>query len=73
MALAIMFPNLDDVMSVLGVVAGLLIAVILPICFYLSILGDEVSSSQRHLCVFIIAFSSVLAIGSLACTFAGFS
>ncbi len=72
-ALAIAFPNLDEVMSILGVVAGLLIAVILPICFYLSILADEVSSRERYLCLFIILFSSVLAVGSLTCTFLGFS
>jgi solute carrier family 32 (vesicular inhibitory amino acid transporter) len=72
-ALAILFPNLDEVMSVLGVVAGLLIAVILPIGFYLSILGDEVSSVEKCLCAFAIVVSSVLAVGSLSCTVVGFS
>ena len=72
-ALAILFPNFHQVMSMLGIVAGLMIAMILPTYFYLSIMKDQVSAVERFLCVCTIVFSGVLAVGALAFTLAGFS
>ena len=57
----------------LGIVAGLMIAMILPTYFYLSIMKDQVSADESLLCVCRIVFSGVLAVGALAFTLAGFS
>ena len=72
-ALAVLFPNLDSVMAVLGVVDGLMIAVILPSYFYLSIMKDEVSLIERVFCIFAMVFSAILAVGCLTATFMGLS
>ncbi len=70
-ALAVLFPNFHEVMSVLGIIAGLMIAVILPAYFYLAIMKDQVSAMERFFCICAIVLSGVLAAGGLASTFAG--
>ena len=67
--LAICLPSLDKAISLMGVVAGLLIAVVLPITFYLSILRSKTTTVEKGSCVSVIIVSAALAVLSLRATF----
>lgn len=59
--LAIVFPDFDRIMALLGSFLCFTICVILPMTFYLKIFGNEVPAWERTMCYILIAISIVLA------------
>ena len=67
--LAILVPDFDRIMSLLGAVACFTICIILPAAFHLKLFGSELSKTQKARDWILIAISSVLAIVSTAFNF----
>jgi len=57
---AIVFPDFDRIMALLGSFLCFTICVILPMTFYLKIFGDEVPTGERWMCYTLITISIIL-------------
>lgn len=60
--LAILVPDFDRIMSLLGSVACFSICIILPLAFHLKIFGKEISGAERAMNWALIVLSTVLAV-----------
>ncbi|KAI9768451.1 MAG: hypothetical protein M1840_004860 [Geoglossum simile] len=60
--IAIIFPSFDRIMALLGSTLCFTICVILPLCFYLKIFGDDVPPKERILDYVLIAICSVMSL-----------
>ena len=67
--LAILVPDFDRIMSLIGSIACFTICIILPCAFHLKLFGKELSSGQKMLDWGLIVFSSILALVSTAFNF----
>lgn len=67
--LAILIPEFDRIMSLLGAVACFTICIILPLAFHLKLFGEELSRWEKARDWTLIAISSVLAVVSTAFNF----
>ena len=67
--LAILVPDFDRIMSLIGAVACFTICIILPCCFHLKLFGPELSRSQKAVDGTLIAVSTALALISTAFNF----
>ncbi|KAF2206365.1 hypothetical protein CERZMDRAFT_72227 [Cercospora zeae-maydis SCOH1-5] len=67
--LAILIPQFDTIMSLLGAVACFTICLILPCAFHLKLFGKELTARQKALDWGLIVVSSVLALVSTAFNF----
>lgn len=67
--LAILIPEFDTIMSLLGAIACFTICLILPCAFHLKLFGNELSYGQKVLDWSIIVVSSILALISTAFNF----
>lgn len=67
--LAILIPQFDTIMSLLGAVACFTICLILPCAFHLKLFGKELTKGQRALDWALIVVSSILAVVSTAFNF----
>lgn len=67
--LAILVPEFDTIMSLLGAVACFTICLIMPCAFHLKLFGKELSKRQKTVDWVIIVVSSILAIVSTAFNF----
>ncbi|KAF2766693.1 vacuolar amino acid transporter-like protein 1 [Teratosphaeria nubilosa] len=67
--LAILIPEFDTIMSLLGAVACFTICIILPCAFHLKLFGKELSATRRALDWALIVVSSVLAVVSTGFNF----
>ncbi|KAH0566414.1 hypothetical protein GP486_000197 [Trichoglossum hirsutum] len=61
-AIAIVFPSFDRIMALLGSALCFAICVILPLCFYLKIFGNEIPLKERILDYMLIVVCSVMAV-----------
>src|SRR2546430_12499291 len=59
---AIIFPSFDRIMALMGSLLCITICVILPLCFYLKLFGEEVSRKERIIDYILIVVSSIMAI-----------
>ena len=59
---AIIFPSFDRIMALLGSTLCFTICVILPLCFYLKIFGNDVPLKERILDFVLILVCSVMAL-----------
>lgn len=66
---AILVPDFDRIMSLLGSVACFSICIILPLAFHLKIFGKEIPRSERWANWALIVISSVLAVVGTAFNF----
>jgi solute carrier family 32 (vesicular inhibitory amino acid transporter) len=60
--LAIVFPDFDSIMALMGSTLCFTICIILPIAFYLKIFGDEIPVKERILGWVLIVLSSIMAV-----------
>ncbi|KAI5364994.1 Putative amino acid transporter, transmembrane domain-containing protein [Septoria linicola] len=67
--LAILIPQFDTIMSLLGAVACFTICLILPCAFHLKLFGNELSKRQKTVDWVLIVVSTVLAVVSTAFNF----
>lgn len=66
---AILVPDFDRIMSLLGAVACFSICIILPLAFHLKIFGNDISRTERILNWVLIVISTILAVVSTAFNF----
>jgi len=66
---AILVPDFDRIMSLLGSVACFSICIILPLAFHLKIFGKEIPRSERIVNWILIVVSSIMAIVGTVCNF----
>lgn len=59
---AILVPDFDRIMSLLGSVACFSICIILPLAFHLKIFGDKISKKEKITNWVLMIFSTVLAV-----------
>ncbi|GAB7362128.1 hypothetical protein MBLNU230_g2155t1 [Neophaeotheca triangularis] len=67
--LAILFPQFDTIMSLLGAVACFTICIILPLAFHLKLFGDQLSRWEKFRDWTMIVVSTVLAVVATAVNF----
>ncbi|TKA28990.1 hypothetical protein B0A50_03402 [Salinomyces thailandicus] len=67
--IAILVPQFDTIMSLLGAVACFAICIVLPCAFHLKLFGREISKAHRALDWGLIVISTVLAVVSTAFNF----
>lgn len=67
--MAIVFPDFDRIMALMGSALCFTICIILPLAFYLKIFGKEIGLGERILDWFLLITSSVLAIAGTAWAF----
>jgi len=60
--IAIVFPDFDRIMAFLGSGLCIAICVILPICYYLKILGHEIGFVERVFCWVLLVVGTVCAV-----------
>jgi vesicular inhibitory amino acid transporter len=60
--IAIVFPSFDQIMALLGSTLCFAICVILPLCFYLKIFGNDVPLRERILDYILIVVCSIMAV-----------
>lgn len=66
---AILVPDFDRIMSLLGSVACFSICIILPLAFHLKIFGDKISKTEKIMNWALIVFSTILAVIATAFNF----
>ena len=66
---AILVPDFDRIMSLLGSVACFSICIILPLAFHLKIFGKEISKTEKITNWALIVISTILAVISTAFNF----
>ena len=60
--IAIVFPDFDRIIAFLGSGMCIAICIVLPICYYFKILGDQIGWGERILCWVLLIFGSLCAI-----------
>lgn len=59
---AIVFPDFDRIIALVGCTLCITICILGPVSFYLKIFGDQVSRTERYFGYFLLAFFSTLAV-----------
>lgn len=67
--MAIVFPEFDRIMALMGSCLCFTICIILPLAFYLKIFGKDISSTERAVDWLLLIVSSVMAITGTAWAF----
>jgi solute carrier family 32 (vesicular inhibitory amino acid transporter) len=67
--IAIVFPDFDSIMALMGSALCFTICIILPVAFYLKIFGKDVSLKERIFDWFLIISCSIMAIVGTVWTF----
>jgi solute carrier family 32 (vesicular inhibitory amino acid transporter) len=60
--IAIVFPDFDSIMALMGSALCFTICIILPVAFYLKIFGKEISLKERIFDWFLIVSCSIMAV-----------
>ena len=61
-AIAILFPDFDTIMALMGSCLCFTICVILPVAFYLKTFAKEVKARERILCWILMILCSIMAV-----------
>lgn len=67
-AIAIVFPSFDRIMTLMGSLCGFTVCIILPLAFHLKLFGKEISRGEKFLNWFLIIISSLM--GAVSTVFA---